>query len=99
LANGSFWGYQKACKMPTENTCKYLQICYCQAFRFLLNQFQMSRNDSVRHGDSTEREGAPQGFLALHSPVSRPAWLTPKRRASVIYPQSVNQATTSQINK
>jgi hypothetical protein len=59
----------------------------------------MNRNDIVRHGDSTEREAAPQGFLALHSPVSRPAWFPPKRRASVNYPQTVNQATSSQINK
>jgi len=29
----------------------------------------MSQNDMVCHGDSTEREGAPQGFVALHSPV------------------------------
>ena len=65
LVNGSFWGYQKACKMPAKNTCKYLQICYCQAFRFLLYQFQMNRNGIMRHGDSTEREAAPQGFLAL----------------------------------
>jgi hypothetical protein len=27
----------------------------------------MSQNDMVRHGDSTKRERAPQGFVALHS--------------------------------